>query len=119
MQMEVLQSKIHRATVTGADLDYVGSISISRELCDAAGLQEGRKVLVANIANGNRFETYVMVLDEPGAVVTNGAAAHLAAPGDKVIIMAFALVSEDEAASFRPGIVIVDEDNSISEVRKG
>ncbi|MBN1809095.1 MAG: aspartate 1-decarboxylase, partial [Planctomycetes bacterium] len=81
MQFDMLFAKIHRATVTEADLDYVGSIGICRSLCDAAGILDGQKVLVADIDNGNRFETYVIVLDEPGAVVTNGAAAHLAVPG--------------------------------------
>ena len=119
MQLEMLYGKIHRATVTEAIVDYVGSMGIGEELVKAAGLRQGQKVLVANLTNGSRFETYVILDERPGAIVANGAAAHLAKPGDKVIIMAFALMSPAEAKKFRPNIVLVDEQNRITEIRKG
>ena len=119
MQLEMLYAKIHRATVTEADLNYVGSIGIDKALVKAAGLLEGQRVLVANLKDGARFETYVIPLDTPGAVVTNGAAAHLAKAGDKVIIMAFAQMAEAEAKKFRPKVVLVDDKNRITEVRGG
>jgi len=114
MQLEMLYGKIHRATVTGAELDYEGSVGISRELVEAAGFHVGQKVLVANLSNANRFESYVILLEKPGQIVMNGAAAHLAKPGDVVIIMSFALMSEAEAAAFRPKVVMVDAENRMA-----
>jgi aspartate 1-decarboxylase len=112
MLLKVLRSKIHRATVTDASLDYVGSITLDRDLIDAAGLVPGECVLVANLSNGERFETYAME-GKPGSgtVCINGAAARLVNVGDKVIIMAFAYAERGEAGALRPAIVHVDDKN--------
>ena len=112
MLLKVLRAKIHRAVVTGAELDYIGSITIDRELMDAVGLCEGEFVLVANITNGTRHETYV-IPGEPGSgeVTVNGAAARLVRPTDRLIIMAHAYVTPDEAAQIEPNILLVDENN--------
>ncbi len=114
MKIEMLKSKIHRATVTGADLDYSGSVAIDPELCEAAGLREFEKVDVLDIDNGARLTTYV-ILGEPGEVCLNGAAARLVHKGDRVIIVSYAQLDEDEADGFRPKIVILDEHNRITE----
>jgi aspartate 1-decarboxylase len=106
----MLKSKIHRAVVTQAELDYVGSITIDRELMDSANIFEYEKVQVAVIGNGNRFETYAIAGDR-GVVCLNGAAARLALPGDKVIIMAYAQMTPEEADGFTPKIVLVGEGN--------
>jgi len=112
MLIKVLRAKIHRATATGAELDYVGSITIDGRLLEAAGIVPGECVLVADLANGTRHETYV-VAGAPGSgeVTINGAAARLVAPGDRLIIMAFAYVEVREAAALRPKIVLADERN--------
>ena len=114
MMIEMLKSKIHRATVTGAELDYTGSVTIDPELCEAVGLREFEKVDVLDIDNGARLTTYV-ILGEPGEVCVNGAAARLVRRGDRVIICAYAQLNEKEAESFRPRIALVDEINSITE----
>jgi aspartate 1-decarboxylase len=114
MMIEMLKSKIHRATVTGADVEYNGSISIDPSLVEAVGLREFEKVDVLDIDNGARLTTYV-ILGEPGEVCVNGAAARLIARGDRVIIAAYAQVTEKEAETFRPKIVLVDEINAIAE----
>ncbi len=112
MRIRMLKSKIHRATVTDANLDYIGSITIDADLMDAAGICEYEKVLVANITSGTRHETYVITGDRgSGIICSNGAAAHLVKTGDKVIIMAFADFDQDEAANYKPKIVLVDENN--------
>ncbi len=114
MLRSVLGSKIHRATITQADLDYVGSITIDGELVRAAGLVEGEKVQVVDITNGARLETYVIVgTSGTGEICINGAAAHLVNPGDVVIIMSFLLADEGELASHQPQIVHVDSGNRI------
>lgn len=110
MQITMLKSKIHRATITDADLHYEGSITLSRELIELAGLRVHEKVLVANVDNGNRFETYVILGDE-GVICLNGAAAHLGKAGDRIIIMAWAQMDESEAKFFKPRVVFVDEGN--------
>jgi aspartate 1-decarboxylase len=112
VKIEMLKSKIHRATVTGAELDYTGSVSIDPELCAAVGLREFEKVDVLDIDNGARLTTYV-ILGGPGEVCLNGAAARLVAKGDRVIIVAYAQLDEREAEAFRPRIVLVDERNRI------
>ncbi|TQO23419.1 L-aspartate 1-decarboxylase [Paramicrobacterium agarici] len=115
MLRTVLTSKIHRATVTAADLDYVGSITIDSELMDAAGLVDGEKVAVLDITNGARLETYVITgRAGAGDIEINGAAAHLVDPGDLVIVVAYGLVDETELQSHRPRIVHVDELNRIT-----
>lgn len=110
MRVTLLKSKIHRATITEVSLHYEGSITIPKKLVEMAGMLEFEKVLVANVANGNRFETYV-IFGEDGEICLNGAAAHLGKPGDKVIIMAWAQVEETETGGFRPRVVLVDESN--------
>lgn len=118
MQISVLYSKIHRATVTDADLHYEGSITIDRDLMEAAGIVPYEQVLVANLANGTRHETYV-VQGEPssGEITVMGAAAHLVSTGDKVIIMAFADFTPEEAEQHWPQVVIVDENNRVAKVK--
>lgn len=109
---EILHSKIHRAVVTDANLDYEGSITLSSRLMKAAGIEEYQKVLIADVDNGNRFETYVIKSDENNVVCINGSAARLVSVGDKVIIMAFKLV-ESMSDKYTPLIVHVDEENNI------
>lgn len=114
MERTLLKSKIHRATVTDADLHYEGSITIDRDLMDAANLVEYEKVAVLDINNGARFETYV--IEGPrgrGDICLNGAAARLVAKGDLVIIVSYCNVKEDEVAQHRPVLVFVDEKNRI------
>lgn len=112
MQISMLFSKIHRATVTAADLHYEGSITIDRDLMDRAGLVEHQQVQIYNIANGARFETYVMEgVAGSGCIQINGAAAHRAGIGDLVIIAAYATMTREEAARWQPRIVLVDADN--------
>jgi aspartate 1-decarboxylase len=112
MQRTFMNAKIHRATVTGSDLSYVGSLTLSPELLEAAGIGLGELVQVVNINNGARFETYT-ILGEPGAyeVVVNGAAARLVQSGDKVIIIAYAQLTEEELEKHQPKVVFVDDDN--------
>ena len=114
MMIEMLKSKIHRATVTGAELDYTGSVAIDPALCEAVGLREYEKVDVLDIDNGARLTTYV-ILGQPGEICVNGAAARLVHRGDRVIIAAYAQLDETEAETFRPKIVLVDEINAITE----
>ncbi len=108
----LLRCKIHRATITGAALDYVGSISLPPSLIKAAGLFLHEKVLIANVNNGNRFDTYVIEGTE-GGITLNGAAAHLGKAGDLIIIMAWKQMPEAEAAGFQPTVVHVDAKNRI------
>ncbi|CAN5305608.1 aspartate 1-decarboxylase [soil metagenome] len=109
------KSKIHRATVTGADLNYVGSITIDRTLMDAADLLPSEHVHLFNLNNGARFETYV-IEGEPdgGEICLNGAAARLAQPGDRVIVISYAQYDEAELARYRPTMVFVDDANQIA-----
>ena len=105
----MLKSKIHRATVTQSDLNYVGSITIDKKLMDAAGLFEYEKVQIVDINNGNRFETYIIAGEEnSGCICLNGAAARRFAIGDLVIIMAYAQMTPEEASSFKPKVVFPD-----------
>tara|TARA_B100000965_G_C19493160_1_gene713936 strand:+ start:377 stop:760 length:384 start_codon:yes stop_codon:yes gene_type:complete len=116
MLVNMFKSKIHRATVTEANLNYVGSITIDKTLMDAAGILAGEKVQIVNNHNGARLETYV--IEGPahsGVICLNGAAARLVQPGDTVIIIAYAWLSQDEAKTMKPQIVFVDEDNKIVE----
>lgn len=112
MLRTMFKSKIHRATVTEANLNYVGSITIDADLLEAADILEGEQVHVVNVNNGARFETYT-IAGAPGSgiVCLNGAAARLAHPGDLVIIITYAQLSEAELATFRPSIVHVDGQN--------
>jgi len=109
------KSKIHRATVTGADLNYVGSITIDPVLMEAADLLEYEKVQVVDIDNGARFETYVIPGERgAGEICLNGAAARLVHPGDKVIVISYAQYDEAEMSTYRPTFVFVDEENRIA-----
>ena len=115
MQIEVLKSKIHRATITGADLNYIGSIGIDEELMIAANLLENEKVHIYNINNGERLETYIIKAEKgSGTISLNGAAARKAAPGDKVIIVSYASMDFEEAKSFKPVILFPDDRNKLT-----
>jgi aspartate 1-decarboxylase len=116
MTIEMLYSKIHRATVTDANLNYVGSITIDEELMEEANLFVGQKVDIVNINNGERFSTYV-IKGERGKrdICLNGAAARKVHPGDKIIIIAYAQMNVEEAKSFKPAVLIVDDENNIVE----
>jgi aspartate 1-decarboxylase len=119
MTVEMLKGKIHRATVTQAELDYVGSITIDSELMEAAGILEYEKVQIVDVDNGSRFETYTIAGDAgSGVICLNGAAARCACTGDKVIIMAYAQLSEEEARDHKPKVVFVDGDNRIARLTR-
>jgi aspartate 1-decarboxylase len=120
VQRTFLRSKIHGARVTQADLNYVGSITIDRHLLDAVDLWPNEKVLVVNVENGERFETYVFE-GEPGSGVigVNGAAARLVHVGDRLLIMGFASMTEDEARRHKPRVVFVGEGNVAEQVVGG
>ncbi|MEV0267153.1 MAG: aspartate 1-decarboxylase [Hamadaea sp.] len=113
----MLKSKIHRATVTQADLHYVGSVTVDSELMAAADLLPGEKVAIVDVTNGARLETYV-IEGAPGSGVIgiNGAAAHLVHPGDLVIMIAYAQMDDAEARAYQPRVVHVDADNKIIEL---
>ncbi|CDF57407.1 aspartate 1-decarboxylase [Thermobrachium celere] len=114
MMLCMLKSKIHRATVTEANLNYVGSITIDEELMNAVGLLENERVQIVNVNNGERFDTYVIKGERgKGDICLNGAAARLVHVGDKVIIMAYAYVDEEEAKNMRPKVILVDDNNRI------
>ncbi|MHB8513078.1 MAG: aspartate 1-decarboxylase [Actinomycetota bacterium] len=117
MFRSMLKSKIHRATVTDANVDYVGSITIDEDLLQAADLLEYERVQVVDVDNGARLETYAIPGPRgSGAICLNGAAARLVQPGDRVIIMSYAQVSEAEARSMKPTVVFVDERNRITHI---
>ncbi len=117
MLKTILNSKIHRAVVTHCDLNYVGSITIDRDLMDAAGLIENEQVHVLDITNGNRLTTYVIEGERGSGVIgINGAAAHLVRENDLVIICAYAQLNENEIATHKPRIVLVDKHNHIKEL---
>ena len=114
MQIQVLKSKIHRATVTQADLNYIGSITIDEDLMDAANMIEHEKVQVLNINNGERIETYIIKGERGSGVITlNGAAARRAAVGDLVIIVSYAIFDFEEAKHWVPSIVFPDSNNKL------
>ncbi|MCP3460731.1 aspartate 1-decarboxylase [Bradyrhizobium sp. CCGUVB23] len=117
MQITLMKGKIHRASVTEADLHYEGSISVDRTLLDAAGFLVNERVEIYNIETGARFATYVIEAPQGSGIIgLNGAAARLAMPGDKIIIVAYASFDEAEAKTFRPRVVLVDRENRISPV---
>lgn len=113
----MLKGKLHRATVTEADLNYVGSITVDRDLLEAAGIYEYEKVHIVDINNGNRFETYT-IAGEPGSgiICLNGAAARCVQKGDKIIIMAYAELEDEEVADHKPKVVFLEDDNKIGQV---
>jgi len=116
----MLQSKIHRATITDANLNYVGSITIDRDLLDEAGMRVGQKIDIVNVNNGERFSTYI-IPGERGKrdICLNGAAARKVQIGDKIIIIAYASMSEEEAESYSPKIIVLEDDNSIAQAFEG
>jgi len=113
MFVRILKSKLHMARVTETNPEYEGSITLSRTLCECAGLLEGEMVLVANFENGERFETYVIVTEQEGVVGLNGPAAKLGKVGDRLIVMSYALVAPHEAETTKPKIIKLDKDNKI------
>ncbi|MCR5113392.1 MAG: aspartate 1-decarboxylase [Acholeplasmatales bacterium] len=117
MELIMLKSKIHRAVVTQADLNYVGSVTIDTELLEASGIYEYEKVQIVDINNGNRFETYT-IAGEPGSgiICLNGAAAKCVNVGDKVIIMAYCNIDKEEVKNHKPTVVFVDDNNKIARV---
>ena len=117
MQIEMLKSKIHRATVKQAELDYVGSITIDEDLLDAAGILEYEKVQIADVDNGNRFETYAIAGERgSGMICLNGAAARCVQVGDKIILMAYCDLDTEEVKNHKPKVVFVNEKNKISRI---
>ena len=120
MQFTLLKSKIHRAAVTGASVDYEGSLTISSDLAELVGLLEFEKILVGNLTNGERFETYA-IYGEPqrGVIELNGATSHLGKIGDRITIMSFARYTPEEAAVHQPRIVVLDENNKIVRYEEG
>ncbi|SDF17310.1 aspartate 1-decarboxylase [Sporolituus thermophilus] len=115
----LFKSKLHRATVTEACLNYVGSITIDEDLMDAADILVNEKVQVVNINNGARFETYAIAGERgSGTICLNGAAARLVQPGDKVIIITYAMMDETAARTFRPTVVFLDDANRIVETKR-
>ena len=117
MTITMLKAKIHRATVTQAELDYVGSITVDMDLLEQAGILEYEKVQIVDIENGNRFETYT-IAGEPGSgmICLNGAAARMVQTGDKIILMAYAQVTPEEASELRPTVLFVNEKNKVTKV---
>ena len=114
MQIQVLKSKIHRATITQADLNYIGSITIDEDLMDAANMIEHEKVQVLNINNGERIETYIIKgVRGSGSITLNGAAARRAAVGDLVIIASYAILDFEEAKRWVPSIIFPDSNNKL------
>ena len=118
MQIEVCKSKIHKVTVTEANLQYVGSITIDKNLLAESGMLPFEKVQIVNINNGERFETYIIEGEaNSGVICLNGAAARLVVPGDKIIVMAYAQMSPEEAQTHKPVVLVMNEENQISERR--
>jgi aspartate 1-decarboxylase len=111
----LLKSKIHRATVTGASIDYEGSLTIAADLAERVGLRPYERILVGNLANGERFETYV-IYGKPGsgAIELNGATAHLGTPGDRLTIMSFAWMDAASAATHTPAVILLGEHNRVT-----
>lgn len=119
MMVKMLKGKIHRAKVTLAELDYVGSVTVDADLLDAAGILEYEQVQIVNINNGTRFETYTIKGERgSGLICINGAAARCALPGDLVILMSYADMDENEAKTHKPKVVFVDECNKVSKVSR-
>lgn len=119
MRFEMLFSKIHRATITDANLEYIGSITIDEELLEASKIMVGQKVDVLNLNNGERFSTYVIKGKRgKGDICVNGAAARKVHKGDKVIIVSYAYYEEEELKTYKPTVVLVDESNSIVKILK-
>ena len=113
----MLKAKIHRATVTQAELDYVGSITVDMDQLEQAGILEYEKVQIVDVNNGSRFETYTIAGERgSGVMCLNGAAARMVQTGDKIILMAYAQVTPEEASELRPTVLFVDEKNKVTKV---
>jgi aspartate 1-decarboxylase len=118
MQITLLKSKLHHATVTHAELDYEGSCAIDGALLAAADIREYEQIQIYNLANGERFTTYAIRAENNSGIISiNGAAAHKANPGDRIIICTYANLSQQEAAVFKPTLVYLDADNRIMDTR--
>ena len=118
MQIQLLKSKIHRAAVTDANVNYEGSLTIDRELMDRVALRPYERVLCGNQANGERFETYAIPGEAgSGAIILNGATAYLGKAGDRLTIMTFATVDDAEAADWKPNVIVLGENNGIIATR--
>jgi aspartate 1-decarboxylase len=118
MQIHLLKSKIHRATVTGGNVNYEGSLTISADLMDKVGLQEYERILCGNMANGNRWETYVIRGKKgAGEIIMNGAVAHLGKKGDVLTIMNFGIFTQAEAKKWRPRVIVLGKGNKIENQR--
>ncbi|MCD1126850.1 aspartate 1-decarboxylase [Jinshanibacter sp. LJY008] len=119
MELTMLKSKIHRATVIQAELDYIGSITVDQDLLDASGILEYEKVQIVNINNGSRFETYTIAGKRgSGLICLNGAAARHVQVGDKVIIMCYVQLTPEEAKTHQPKVVFVDDDNGVIRISR-
>ena len=117
MRLNMLKGKIHRATVKQAALDYVGSITIDVDLLEASGIIESEKVQIVDVNNGARFETYAIAGERgSGMICLNGAAARCVQPNDKIIIMCYCDMDEEEAKAHKPKVVFVDDENKISRI---
>lgn len=117
MTLTMLKSKIHRAVVTQAELDYVGSITIDETLLKASGIIEYEKVQIVDVNNGQRFETYAISgKADSGIICLNGAAARCVQKGDKIIIMSYAQLNDDEVKTHKPTVVFVDDNNAVSKI---
>ncbi len=119
MQLNMLKAKIHRATVTLAELHYEGSCAIDGDLLDASGIVEYEQIHIYNVNNGQRFSTYAIRADEGSGIISiNGAAAHRAQPGDVIIICAYGCYAEAEAAAHKPKLVYVDRHNKVTHTNR-
>ncbi len=118
MQLTLLKTKLHRACVTHSELEYEGSCAIDSNLLDAAGIHEYEQIHIYNVTNGERFTTYAIRAEAGSNIISvNGAAAHKAAPGDRIIICAYTTLDEEEVAKFKPTLVYLDEKNDIVNTR--
>ena len=119
MQIQALKSKIHRATVVQAELNYIGSITVDETLMESSGIMEYEKVHIVDIDNGSRFETYVIAGQrDSGMICLNGAAARMVSVGDKIIIMSYASMEQEELKENPPRVVFVDEENKVSRITR-
>ncbi len=118
MQLTLLKTKLHRACVTHSELEYEGSCAIDARLLEAAGIHEYEQIQIYNVANGERFTTYAIRAEAGSNIISvNGAAAHKASPGDRIIICAYVVLDEQEVTNFKPTLVYLDENNDITHMR--
>ncbi|PHS27476.1 MAG: aspartate 1-decarboxylase [Methylophaga sp.] len=118
MQLTLLKTKLHRACVTHSELEYEGSCAIDSKLLDAAGIHEYEQIQIYNVTNGERFTTYAIRAEADSHIISvNGAAAHKASPGDRIIICAYTMLDEKEVEQFKPTLVYLDENNVITHMR--